>query len=684
MTRNRRSAFVVGLSLIALVTVVSAGARSEQAGLIGSRPMCLPPSRFGPWARAIVTGRIADIEIDPNNASTWYVATAFGGLWKTTNRGITFDQIFPRSGEVEAFTLCCIVVDPKNSNVLWLGTGENAQPAQRALRRWPLQVDRCGQVVEARGPREFRAHRQDPHRPAQLVRRVGRVAGTALLGGRRARRVQDDRRRRDVDARPHVSDNTGITDIVFDPKNPDVIFAGGISAAVTSDRRSAEALRRHPQDDRRLARAWTKLTTGLPTGDVGRVALAIDPKKPGRVYALIEAKSRRRRAWWRSWRWRRRGGALRSATSAAAAAGRRRQARAGGAGARRPRVRCRSAPRGGGGAGGDGRCAAATSARSAADDGVGFYVSDDSGATWTRMSTYRGGGSGSTTPSSSSTRDRPDTSSRSSTNLSRSTRWRRDVVEHRPREQHAARRARSHVHVDHHDVDVRSRRQEPLPARQRRRRVRDVRRRRDVAVLRESADHAVLPRRHQQREAVLLRCAAARRTTSRSAARRAPRTRWAFATATGSTSSAATASRRGDMEDQNIVYASRRTVASSRFDRRTGRGAGLSPTRRGGGWRRWRRRRRERRSSRSAGAAAAAGSAGRRAGRQARRPWRAAAAGGGRRRRRWRRRSRPTGMRRSSSARTRPRASTSRASSCIAATIAATTGRASAPTSRAI
>ena len=69
----------------------------------------------------LATGRIADIEIDPKNPSIWYVATAFGGLWKTTNRGITFAPIF----DDYTFTLCCVVVDPKDSNVVWLGTGEN-------------------------------------------------------------------------------------------------------------------------------------------------------------------------------------------------------------------------------------------------------------------------------------------------------------------------------------------------------------------------------------------------------------------------------------------------------------------------------------------------------------------------------------------------------------------------------
>ena len=72
---------------------------------------------------ALATGRIQDVEIDPRNPSVWYVATAFGGLWKTTNRGITFTPIFDDQG---SFTLCCVVVDPKDSNVVWVGSGENS------------------------------------------------------------------------------------------------------------------------------------------------------------------------------------------------------------------------------------------------------------------------------------------------------------------------------------------------------------------------------------------------------------------------------------------------------------------------------------------------------------------------------------------------------------------------------
>src|SRR5437879_2190643 len=57
------------------------------------------------------SGRIADVAIDPRNRSVWYVATASGGLWKTINRGVTFQPIFDDGG---SYSLGCVTVDPKN------------------------------------------------------------------------------------------------------------------------------------------------------------------------------------------------------------------------------------------------------------------------------------------------------------------------------------------------------------------------------------------------------------------------------------------------------------------------------------------------------------------------------------------------------------------------------------------
>src|SRR5881227_653214 len=77
----------------------------------------LEPRNIGPY---MTSGRVADIAVDPKNRSTWYVVSASGGLWKTTNRGLTLRPIFDQGG---SYSLGCATVDPNNSNIVWLGTG---------------------------------------------------------------------------------------------------------------------------------------------------------------------------------------------------------------------------------------------------------------------------------------------------------------------------------------------------------------------------------------------------------------------------------------------------------------------------------------------------------------------------------------------------------------------------------
>src|SRR6188508_200377 len=120
----KRVHVVVVCALVALISAVGAGQTPSGADRLNADVFSsLKVRNIGP---TLVTGRVQDIEIDPKNPNVWYVAAAFGGLWKTTHRGVSFEEMFPRSGEVEAFSLCCVVVDPKDSNVVWLGTGENA------------------------------------------------------------------------------------------------------------------------------------------------------------------------------------------------------------------------------------------------------------------------------------------------------------------------------------------------------------------------------------------------------------------------------------------------------------------------------------------------------------------------------------------------------------------------------
>ncbi len=185
------------LLILVAIGLVTAGpsARQAQDRLTPDLLKGIELRSIGP---ALTTGRVVDVKIDPKNPSVWYVVTAFGGLWKTTNRGITFTPIFDGNGVVHPLLRRH---RPEGLERPLARHRREQQPAQRAFRRRHLQVDRRRQDVEARGPRDVGAHRRDRHRPAQLERRLRGLAGTALFRGRRARALQDDRRRRPPGAR---------------------------------------------------------------------------------------------------------------------------------------------------------------------------------------------------------------------------------------------------------------------------------------------------------------------------------------------------------------------------------------------------------------------------------------------------------------------------------------------------
>ena len=77
---------------------------------------------------AFTSGRIADFAVNPNNHSEWFVAVASGHVWKTINNGTTFEPVF--DGQ-KSYSIGVVVIDPNNTNVVWVGTGENNH--QRAL-----------------------------------------------------------------------------------------------------------------------------------------------------------------------------------------------------------------------------------------------------------------------------------------------------------------------------------------------------------------------------------------------------------------------------------------------------------------------------------------------------------------------------------------------------------------------
>jgi hypothetical protein len=66
--------------------------------------------KFRSIGPALTSGRVADIAVNPQNPKEYFVAAAAGGVWKTSNGGITYDPVFEKEG---SFSIGCVVYDPK-------------------------------------------------------------------------------------------------------------------------------------------------------------------------------------------------------------------------------------------------------------------------------------------------------------------------------------------------------------------------------------------------------------------------------------------------------------------------------------------------------------------------------------------------------------------------------------------
>ena len=252
--------------------------------------------KLRPIGPALMSGRIADIAIDPARPNTWFVAVGSGGVWKTANAGTTWKSIF--DGQT-SYSIGCVTLDPANSNIVWVGTGENVGGRHVGYGDGVYWSGDGGEHWEKRGLAKSEhiskivVHPEEPNTVWVAAQGPLWSAGgergvyKTTDGGKNWKRVLGG------------GDWTGATDLLIDPRDPDVLYA----ATWQHQRSVAAYIGGGPES--RIYRStdggetWTKLEKGLPEGNWGKIGLAISPQKPDVIYAAIEL-DRRKGGVWRS------------------------------------------------------------------------------------------------------------------------------------------------------------------------------------------------------------------------------------------------------------------------------------------------------------------------------------------------------------------------------------------------
>ncbi len=285
MLSFRKSAAFL-LSILCLFSLSHLSAQSVNPSALQSAANGMKLRNIGP---AVMGGRIADIAVNPHNKSNWYIAVGSGGVWKTDNSGITWKPVFDNQA---SYSVGTVSIDPNTPSTVWVGTGENVSGRHVGWGDGVYKSTDAGKTWNRMGLEKSEHIGKiliDPRNSNVVM-----VAAEGPLwssGGERGLYRSTDGGKTWT-APLQIDENTGITDIEFDPSNPDVIYA----AAYQRRRKTWSLLAGGPNSGIYKSTdngvTWKKITTGLPRADMGKIGLAVTPANPDLVYATIESDGR--------------------------------------------------------------------------------------------------------------------------------------------------------------------------------------------------------------------------------------------------------------------------------------------------------------------------------------------------------------------------------------------------------
>ena len=233
-----------------------------------------------------IGNRVTTVAGIPNDPMTYYVGAASGGVWKTIDGGLNWSPIFDNQ---EVHSIGAISVAPSDPMTIYVGTGESSIRSNVSIGNGVYKSEDGGETWKHLGLENTgRISRIIIHPKNRDLIYVGSLGHAYSPQKERGVFMSEN----GGESWKHVlfiDSNTGISDMVMDPDNSRILFAGAWQLDLKTWRRISGGPGSGIFKSVDGGINWTKLKgNGLPKKDVGKIALAMTPADPDRLYALIE------------------------------------------------------------------------------------------------------------------------------------------------------------------------------------------------------------------------------------------------------------------------------------------------------------------------------------------------------------------------------------------------------------
>ena len=230
-------------------------------------------------------GRIDDLAVNEQRPWVYYIGTASGGLWKTTNNGTTWASVFD---DQPVSSIGDVTLAPSDPEIVWVGTGEPNNRQSSTFGNGIYKSVDGGASWEHVGLGEthhvarIAIHPTDP--ATVYVAAVGHLWGPNPERG--VYRTTDGGK--SWDKVLYIDEDTGVTDLAIDPANPRILYAAAYQRRRTAwgFNGGGDGSGLYKTTD--AGDTWQRLSDGLPEGQTGRIGLDIYRSDPRIVYAIVQ------------------------------------------------------------------------------------------------------------------------------------------------------------------------------------------------------------------------------------------------------------------------------------------------------------------------------------------------------------------------------------------------------------